>query len=180
MGWELEKRLLSYATTNWIPRLNRREIISIRKYTGIEEYESINRVLREGRYDEASSYTQKLITDIENGLKKFKYSESLTVYRIVSEREYNFIKNRSKIEAFADFKSTSIAHEVTEELVQSSLKHIIIAKLPAMVDGAYIAPLSVFAGEKEFLLNRGCKYWISGHFHDTDKNIKYILIKVMK
>ncbi|MFC3419018.1 ADP-ribosyltransferase [Salinicoccus hispanicus] len=174
-----EKSLLLHALKKWMPRLTTEEKWSIREYTGIQKYTLINTILREDRYEEATTDIQKPIDNIDKALRKFKYEKSFTVYRTVSEQEYDFILSHNEIEAFADFKSTSIAQEVTEKLTQSPMKHIVVAKLPAMVNGAYIAPLSVFAGEKEFLLNRGCKYQVISNFHDIEKDIKYILLEVV-
>ena len=120
-----------------------------------------------------------MIKNLDSGLRKFQYNDAFIVYRRVSEAEYNFLENNKVIATFSDFKSTTILEDIALGFLQDETKHIIVAQLPAFVNGAYIAPLSRFKNEKEFLLNKGAEYQILNKLYDKEKNIKYLFLKVV-
>lgn len=179
MKRSLEATLTYHAKNKWIPFLTAGEKKAIVKYTDVDIYFSVNKALRDATNTHMNPMVCEIIKDIESGLKKFRYGENLTVYRSVSEEEYIFIENNNVIYSFSDFKSTTISKIKAFQLSQSKTKHIILAQLPAYVNGAYIAPLSKFKDEKEFLLNRECNYKIISKQHDIEKDIKYIFLKVV-
>lgn len=175
----LEEALTRHAKYKWIPRLTTGEENAIIRYTDIDIYVSVNKTLRDDTNILGNPVIGELIKGIESGLKKFRYSKSLTVYRSVSEEEYIFIENNNVINSFSDFKSTTICKIKALNFSKNKTKYLILAQLPAYVNGAYIAPLSKFEDEKEFLLNRESNYKIISKQHDTEKDVKYIFLKVV-
>ncbi|WP_179647170.1 ADP-ribosyltransferase [Salinicoccus kekensis] len=171
---------MRHALRKWLPRLNSCEKTAIIDYTDVHLYRLVNQILRSSGINGSSpSFIIKMINNIDSGLRKFKFNTGFTAYRRVSEEEYIFLENNETINSFADFKSTTILKDIALDFSQDETKHIILVQLPPFVNGAYIAPLSIFKDEKEFLLNKGTKYQIIDKLYVAERNIKYLILKVV-
>lgn len=180
MSTPLEKNLMRHALYKWLPRLSDCEKNAITDYTNIYFYRIVNQTLRSGDINGKSlPFIIRMINNIDSGLRKFKFNTGFTAYRRVSEEEYIFLENNETISSFADFKSTTILKDIALDFSQDETKHIILVQLPPFVNGAYIAPLSIFKDEKEFLLNKGTKYQIIDKLYVEERNIKYLILKVV-
>lgn len=71
--------------------------------------------MREDNYDETPFNIKQVIDNIEIGVRKFIYVEGFTVYRAVSEKEYEYIENNNRVSTFIALKSTSISQAIVEE-----------------------------------------------------------------
>lgn len=146
---------LTEYSCKWEKTLTESEIIALNGYTK-NTYVGINQNLRSGSN---SSHFQKLANIISKGLRKFKLKDDIIVFRGV---DYIFevpIENlKGHIHHEKGFSSTSVVrgHQFKRN-VQMKIN------VPTYATGAYIAPLSTFKNEYEFLLDKGMEMEISDY-----------------
>jgi len=149
----------------WIDKLSYDESKAVRRYTG-HEYRDINGALRGPDLSRASADIRDCIDHITSGLAKFGLKKSITVYRGAESDIFGGFKTAKEINAMAKagarlvdkgFMSTSAA-----EGDQFGGRYRFIITVPAGTGrGAYVAPMSHFNSENEFLLQRGTSFKIN-------------------
>ena len=150
---------------DWRDKLTYEESKAVRRYTS-NEYRVINGALRGSDPSRASADIRECIDDITSGLSKFNLKKSITVYRGAESEIFGGFKTAKEINAMAragarlvdkGFMSTSAA-----EGDQFGGRYRFIITVPAGIGrGAYVAPMSHFHSENEFLLQRGTTFKIS-------------------
>lgn len=166
--------------------LTTEEIEAVKNYTS-SAYTEINGYLRtaSGKLKSSKQYTElnKTILEIDKALKKGRTSESIIVYRRVSERVLGLnemelrdkedpnkiIKEKfpaisekllGKTKTEYGYLSTSLAKDPS--LSFSGLPILMQITLPPGTKAAYLGPLSHFPSEMEMLVARGTTYKIVG------------------
>lgn len=149
---------------DWRNNLLPDQLSAVRFYTG-SAYEDINDALRISGLHNASSRMQETIANITDAIDKFKLKKSLTVYRGASGAIFGGDKTVDEINAMAragarltdkGFMSTSAS-----EGAQFGGDYRFVITVPAGTGrGAYVAPVSHYGSENEFLLQRNSTFKI--------------------
>ena len=150
---------------SWRDSLSRIEYEAVRRYTG-EDYVDINDALRKFGLSRASSDIRQCIDDMTRALSTFNLKKSIVVFRGGNGAIFGGDKTVEQINAMAKagvklmdkgFMSTSASQGAN-----FAGKYQFIITVPAGVGrGAYVAPLSHYRSENEFLLQRGTTFKIS-------------------
>ena len=151
--------------TKWKDGMTGGEKKSVEGYTGID-YKQINARLREG--DDLGSY-KKQVDEIDSAISKFNLKKNIKVYRGTGMHVAQMMfgtTNPKEIEA--KFKGGTIKDKGYMSSSTNKNKtfnggfrlHITVKK--GKGKGAYIAPISNFEGESEFLIKRGANLKITG------------------
>ena len=161
---------------NWKSSLTTPQLDAVRLYTS-SYYEEINGALRFSGLSNASTDMQDTVRDITTALDKFKLKRALTVYRGADESIFGSRKTAAEINDLAragarltdkGFMSTSAS-----EGAQFHNSYRFVITVPAGTGrGAYIAPVSHYGSENEFLLQRNSTFKIvkavdNGRFIDV-------------
>lgn len=134
-------------------------------YTG-SAYTSINKLLRNDGYDSSSGQMRNTIDNIDKAISKFDLKKNLTVYRGSGAQLVGGYTTAAEINANMKgaivrdkgFMSTSAVHG---SQFSGKLKYEI--KVPkGKGRGAFVAPISHFKHENEFLLKRGTQFKVMG------------------
>lgn len=110
---------------------------------------------------------------IDNVMKKAKLPSDMTVFRGVSEKEFNIISKQGDKESFTmrGYKSTTIDQDVAEAFSESDTKgKNLFCKIHAPKGSEVLAITPEWSrsrGESEFLINRGTSYKIN-KIEETD------------
>jgi len=149
---------------DWKKGLTPEQLAAVRLYTG-SAYEDINEALRIVGLSSSSSRMQDTVEKITEALRKFHLKKSLTVYRGASGAIFGGAKTVEEINAMAKagaritdrgFMSTSAS-----EGAQFGGDYRFVITVPAGTGrGAYVAPVSHFGSENEFLLQRNSTFKI--------------------
>ena len=109
------------------------------------------------------------IADVKSAIGKYKQDKPISLYRGVSEAEFNSIKNGGKTESF---KSTSTEKSRAEAFAKNQGGYIIEYKAGK---GSKIADVNGVAGanENEFLIDSGVKYK-----NVTQKGDNYLVVTI--
>lgn len=150
---------------SWKDKLSQIEYEAVRRYTG-EDYMDINDALRSSGLSSASADIQQCIADMTRALATFNLKKSITVYRGGNGAIFGGDKTVAEINAMAKagarlvdkgFMSTSASQGANF----SGLYQFVITVPAGVGRGAYVAPLSHYRSENEFLLQRGTTFKIS-------------------
>ena len=156
-----ENVLLNIAK-RWIKRLTHEQIDAIKKYTKHTNeiankgkfYERLNSYLQKGRSPNTKEEQrfQYLAERISMAIKKFKTQEDIISYRVVNKDVYD---DRKIGEVFSEprFTSTSISPSV---LKRGKYKYVFLIR-KGFSKGAYIASLSRYPKQREFLVDKNVK-----------------------
>lgn len=144
---------------NWIKSLTENEIHAIKKYTynsmdesPMQFFRRLNARLREEYNKNDSKMLEKYANIISNAIKKHSLEHNIICYR---GSDFNYIDGIKKGTIFTlnQFTSTSV---IKSKMFAKKYKFIIYA--PKGTKGAYIEKLSSFPKQREFLLDKDCKY----------------------
>ena len=152
------------ASGEWDRNITEDERMSIIGYTG-SDFEYINAALRGGDMD---SYIEHQVDEIDSGISKFNLKQDIKVYRGVDSlvvkqalgtTDPDEINANFKGGVFKDngFMSTSTNKQKTFSGAQFE-----ISVKRGRGKGAFVAPISSFKSESEFLLKRGTELKITG------------------
>lgn len=134
-------------------------------YTG-SAYTSINGILRGVGIEKASAQMRGTIENIDKAIEKFELKKNLTVYRGSSAQLIGGYTTAEEINANLKgaivrdkgFMSTSAVHK---SAFSGAVKYEI--RVPkGKGRGAFVAPISHFKHENEFLLKRGSYFRVMG------------------
>lgn len=149
---------------DWKKNLTPEQLSAVRYYTG-SAYEDINDALRISGLSNAPHDMQETIARITSALDKFNLKKSLTVYRGASGAIFGGNKTVAEINAMAragarltdkGFMSTSAS-----EGANFGGDYRFVITVPAGTGrGAYVAPVSHYRSENEFLLQRNSTFKI--------------------
>ena len=140
---------------NWKSSLTTPQLDAVRLYTS-SYYEEINGTLRFSGLTNASTSMQDTVRDISAALDKFKLKRALTVYRGADESIFGGRKTAGAKLTDKGFMSTSAS-----EGAQFHNSYRFVITVPAGTGrGAYIAPVSHYGSENEFLLQRNSTFKI--------------------
>lgn len=150
---------------SWRDKLSRLEYEAVRRYTS-NDYEDINDALRRTGLSNAPTDIQKCVEHATRALANFNLKKSIVVFRGASGAIFGGNKTAAEINAMAKagvklmdkgFMSTSASQGAN-----FSGKYQFIITVPAGVGrGAYVAPLSHYKSENEFLIQRGSTFKIT-------------------
>lgn len=150
---------------SWRDKLSRLEFAAVQRYTG-DDYRDINDALRISGLSRASPDIRQCVEDMTRALSNFNLKKSITVFRGAGGAIFGGNKTVEEINAMAKagvrlrdngFMSTSASQGAN-----FSGKYQFIITVPAGVGrGAYVAPLSHYRSENEFLLQRGTTFKIT-------------------
>lgn len=150
---------------SWKDKLSQLEYAAVRRYTG-SDYEDINDALRITGLSNARADIRQCVDEMTRALATFNLKRSITVYRGASGAIFGGDKTVAEINAMAKagarlidkgFMSTSASQGAN-----FGGKYQFVITVPAGVGrGAYVAPLSHFRSENEFLLQRGTTFKIT-------------------
>ncbi|MFD1126048.1 ADP-ribosyltransferase [Lentilactobacillus raoultii] len=167
---------LTTSSLKWAKHLTSDQKRAIRYYTG-DGYDAINNTLRGLEKKQATKINAK-IQNINSGLRKFKLTKPMTVFRGTSTAGLKKSLDTHAIQVGGQYldpaySSTTLTRSVAVEFS----KHVILKiNVPIGYHGAYIDPISKNKGEKEYLLNAGTPMIIT----KLQKGYTTISIKVMK
>ncbi|NLR32318.1 ADP-ribosyltransferase [Levilactobacillus tujiorum] len=141
----------------WAGQLSKRQIKVIGVYTG-DGSDKINNALRYPNR-KATAKTKQRVRDLAASLKTFKLTHAMTVYRGTSKKVARLALHQAKLKPGAiysdpGFASTSTSYGVATEFTSQILLKI---NFPKGYHGAYLAPISQYSDEKEYLLNPNTK-----------------------
>lgn len=141
----------------WAGQLSKRQVKVIGVYTG-DGSDKINNALRYPKR-KTTAKTRQRVKDLTASLKTFKLAHPMTVYRGTSKKVARLALHQAKLKPGAiysdpGFASTSTSHAVATEFTSQILLKI---NFPKGYHGAYIAPISQYDDEKEYLLNPNTK-----------------------
>ncbi|NLR10040.1 ADP-ribosylating toxin [Lactobacillus sp. ZJLC28-8] len=141
----------------WAGKLSKRQVKVIGTYTG-EGSDKINNALRYPQR-KTTAKTRQRVKDLAASLKTFKLTHPMTVYRGTSKKVARIALHQAKLKpgaVYSDpgFASTSTSHAVATEFTSQLLLKI---NFPKGYHGAYLAPISNYPDEKEYLLNPNTK-----------------------
>ena len=141
---------------SYIKSLSKKEQDAITDYTG-GGFEDINNYLR-GQTTKISAAHKNAIKNATAALEKSTVPENITVHRGI--RAFGPFKDLKKLKPGSTFEDKGFGSTSMDEskLFGSDVK--IKIHVPKGTKGAYIAKLSQFRAEKEFLLPPGTKYRI--------------------
>ena len=159
---------------NWQSDINSDERAAVIDYTG-SEYQKINSCLRSNGYDTASKFLKTKIDRIDADIEKFVLSKTLTVLRGSSEHLVGGYTTAAEINANLKgaivrdkaFMSTSAVSG--DQFPGKILYQITVPKGKGR--GAFVAPISNFKTENEFLLKRGTQFKVLGASTDTHGHV---------
>lgn len=179
-------KLENYGENVWKPKLSEHEKDVLKRYTK-NESKVINAILNSNP-DQIADELKDEIDKISSAINKFELQDDITVYRGISQEEYEqvIIGYENTFKTFLSFKSTSI--DETKADIFSTLsnmdssynveeKHILVVKVPKHSRAAYIASASDAPEEKEFLLDRHTNYRIIDLV--SNDNTNYAIIEVI-
>lgn len=171
-----------FEKTGFIDSLSQDERKGIVTYTGAA-FETINDSLRGKR--KMADDTQKVIDQIDAGIAKSILKEPVTVYRNVHGMAFG-LNGKPPTEAalkeliggeFVEkgYTSTSAGKNV----FGSSDKVLLKINVPSGIGfGGYVAPISQFHSESEFLIKRNTTYRIKGLTTVTDHNGTHTALEI--
>lgn len=150
--------------------LTKEEVECFKYYTG-DEYKKINEFIR-GEYDGHlsvwSDYHEKyydltyVSETIRKVISKNKLKDNLKVYRGISEKEFNILKNGKE---FKNFVSTSFDKEIAnyfaeeaQKITENKEKYLVIIEAPKGTESIYINGKGAYEDENELIINVGTKY----------------------
>lgn len=150
---------------DWRHKLSQIEYAAVRRYTGAD-YQDINDVLRKSGLAHTSQDLRDCINDITNALSTFQLKKSITVYRGAGSAIFGGQKTVDEINAMAKagarLKDLGFMSTSASSGAQFSGSYKFIITVPAGTGrGAYVAPLSHFKSENEFLIQRGTSFKIT-------------------
>ncbi len=150
---------LRQESESWIESLSKEEIRSIKKYTknsgdtkGNKFFARLNAMLR-GDLPEDTRLKYHA-DNISSGLKKNRLQHDIVCYRSVSVNPIQGLKVGDVYEP-RQFCSTSITRNGA-----LNRKYKMIINVPKGNNGAYIEKLSKYPNQREFLLDKDCKFRI--------------------
>ena len=162
-GTIIERLRAEYS--QWIDNLSEEEIRAIRKYScnsidkrrnSIPFFRRLNAMLR-GAYNEQDQLMLRRYAGIISGaLKKHRLSFPIVCYRGVDVDPTVGVRVGT-VFSLDQFASTSVIK--TRALDR---KYIMVIRVPEGSTGAYIEKISAFPKQREFLLDKDCKYRLNG------------------
>ena len=167
---------------NWQGFINSAERQAVIDYTG-SAYSSINNQLRQNGYDTAPTGLKEKIDRIDAAIAKFTLDKTLTVIRGSSAHLVGGYTTAAEINANLKgaivrdkgFMSTSA---VTGSEFPGQIKYEITVP-KGKGRGAFVAPISQYHTENEFLLKRGSLFKVLGAHTDTHGQIT-VRLRVVK
>ncbi|WP_203640251.1 ADP-ribosyltransferase [Levilactobacillus andaensis] len=141
----------------WAGKLSAKQVKVVGDYTG-DAYEQMNAALRNPN-KQASKKTQRRVQSLRTSLKSFKLTKPLTVYRGTSKTGLKLSVGKKTVKPSAVYQDAAFSSTSLNTTIAKSFASKVILKinLPVGYHGAYIDPISVNKGEKEYLLNPGAK-----------------------
>jgi len=126
------------------------ETTAIRQYTGNDYYKSMNNHLRFG--DPTTPDNIDRIAKVTSGLKKYKTTEPMTVFRGLDAADINESFHKGELVPGSVLRdrgimSTSIARDTA-----FSMPGQLIIRVPKGARGAYVEKISKYPHEKEFIM----------------------------
>ncbi|WP_143461388.1 ADP-ribosyltransferase [Levilactobacillus enshiensis] len=164
----------------WAGKLSAKQVKVVGDYTG-DAYEQMNAALRNPA-KQASKKTQRRVQSLQTSLKTFKLTKPLTVYRGTSKLGLKLSVGKQAVKPGvvyqdAAFSSTSLNTTIAKRFAS---KVILKINLPVGYHGAYIDPLSVNKGEKEYLLNPGAKLVVTKIQTVKSHTTEHLYVKTKK
>lgn len=168
-----DKDAEEYFGEDWQSSLSDSEILAVNRYTS-GDYTDINTTLRSGEALEDDPVIAKCVRGVDTALAKSELKESIQVYRGASPKIFGLDKTASiadiekligSIVTDNGYTSTSTDPKVASNYSHDKLKFNIT--VPAGSGrGAYIAGMSLWPEESEFLLPRGTSFVVTGVSED--------------
>lgn len=160
---------------SWIEGLSDIEKYAIRKYTYNSRdtkpnrfFERLNAFLR-GDYNKSDSdILSKYGVIISEALKKHQLQHNIICYRGV-DVDVTVGLNSKTVFTFDQFISTSVVRSRA-----ISGKYLYIISVPSGTTGAYIEEISKYPRQREFLLDKSCKYSVVSK-HESIKYLEVVL-----
>jgi hypothetical protein len=156
---------------SWSSTASHDEKNALTTYTG-SAYSSINKALR----TETRNYNyQKTISDMDTAIEKFELKKNLTTYRGSSAELVGGYTTAKDINS--NLKGTVVKDKgyVSTAVVQSSS---FSGEIKYEIDvpkgkgrGTFVAPISHFKTENEFILKRGTNFLVKGATEDSWGNV---------
>lgn len=178
--------IFNKSVDKWQSDISNSELSAAELYTG-SSYADWNDSLRtkDGKGWEVNT------DNLDNALSKFELKENIVTYRGLGRGALKamFGSDAPDIKTINDMKgsiisdkaflSTSIDRSVAEDF--SGLRYILKINVPkGKGRGAYVDPISMHSGEREFLMPRNTNLKISGVYRDSNDGNTYINVDYVK
>lgn len=191
-----EKDHFKNDSLKWQSKMNKDELNAVQLYTG-HSYREINKYLRNGLMGSGKDeHMEQIIRNAFNGLNKFELKEGIMVYRkssssLLSDLGVSYSEglwgvNQADLKSFVDKINTRIGSVVQDKgFTSTSTRKDVWAgdvhyeiRVPAGTSGAYVEHVSVHQSEKEFILNHGTYYKVTGA--RIENNVPVVTLQVVK